>query len=223
MNHKQELIKPTFQRAELGDVVKFYELQFNTLIHRAEKLLIPKIQNLSKVYYEVTGEVLNEKLFNDLMNNGLKNIRNKQIEIINKDLSKFKSKSIIELTIKDLDDRLNKVNTELQAVYAEMSNKSQLLAGYPDIEWSDIQVTNGKPSLNYEAIKRKYELRLTTEQQVEFYNLMLEVKASHKKLVAFLKATTYPLSTLSVIGDNGCMQEAYDGSLSIVAESIENI
>ena len=185
-------------------------------------MIIPAINKVAEEYRTVSEETLTQESFSDLLRNGVNNLHKRLDAVVEDDLKKMKNKFILESSLQYIAESLKPLELALDNLHAvKVSSRSNLTS--LELEWSDFSIVNGSGVIDHEALKRRCELRIESEDQLTLYNHYQALKREYNLLKEFLVSKGFDSSRSCIISSDGrgLMYEDMRCNLIIPEDSLD--
>jgi hypothetical protein len=186
--------------------------------------LIPNhINLLIESYTELGIGNMDQATFDDLITAGVEKARKEYTALVKKDLESFKTKAMRDTVFSKIGEYIEPIENSLRGLLQEFNSISRE-APKPGISWPDIKIIDGKPCLDNDFIKRKFELRIESEAQAEVYELSLNVQNAYNSLKHFVSEKNKHLEKRALIDYRGLMFLKIDpdnGEISFIPQAIK--
>jgi hypothetical protein len=193
----------------IGKILHFNEADYSHNIRQLEGKIIPQLNSIREKYKDLSIGEFNQSVYEDITAHGLKNIKEKFLEIIRKDFKGFKSPAAAKAAMESATELLSPLAHSITELF---NTHSQITKGISDnlMPWSDLKFINGEFTIDKEAIKNRSELRVENEAQNELYNLLIDAQGSLNNLCDFVKKYGFDPYRHTFIGPNGFLFEETD-------------
>ena len=209
-------------KSHVGRILKFDGIAHDQNISRYTPIVLT-LEKVKKIYESLDPSfTFTNEIWLDMQRNKIKNISDKYNSIIATQLSdaKFTAKALVLAIEIEGEKNLLELSIALEKVFTTASEQEVNASRVYLINLEFIVVQSGKIILSEEGIKNiraRYEHKIETPVQNEFYTLLVEMQKSYKALRAFTASHTNFANEHNLIGNraNDFLQEVYTGELDI--------
>ena len=179
----------------VGTVLEFDERRYKEVINAWEAKLFPVIETL-KNDYEVFEEcIFDQDSFREIMldfpkvENRYRSYLKEKIKLSG--LSSFMNEDYLTAEIPKRLSNLRATKGNLDRALTSAIGGSRSGHGALKIDFSQIQILDGKPIINEEKIKQLYTKKITTEEESKVLAKLLELKKTWDEFVDMLSGTRF--------------------------------
>jgi hypothetical protein len=210
---------------EIGQVLHFEKDRFDQSLCFWEKTLLPALISVVNEYELLGLGEFDNKAYKNVVNRNIDAIKKKFINSIKSDSKKLGS--VISTAFnnnewidKKFDSFIGVVNVFHQKV--EISQQGTIIV--PSLDFYDCKIVDGNPLIDEDFMKARFEIKINTESQLRFLEIMSQLKDSYDNAKAYMNEVG--LNNLLLVGEsnfNALSWENEDGNLYVDPFSILEI
>lgn len=206
------------QKLEIGSIVAFDELEFNYVIDRLNRNVVPYVNTMLDQFKSLGIDLkVDLTLLESITNTGqLTAVRDSYNSILHKKYEKFPSE-LLDVALSAINQKLapiQKTVNEIQRGIALIRQSPLTRNYYFDVQ--DLLIINNVCSINEDNIKTKLQTVIESEEQIELVNEFLALEKAYNRVASLLEKTGEAISHTDAILNFFQMQEdnklKYDAS-----------